>query len=263
MHPAGAPLPSVLRGKLWLCVLQTVDPPNHVLTPNPAPALPSMVWVKGMAPLQPLTQRRRGDCSKSWPGLQRASAVLPPWPCEWPSALGWKRSKGFKESGLSESVLAWFPPLTLPRQKLSHPFNSTLSGRRTRSVLWQVERAGPQPYPRMLGHAQLGAVLEGATSFQALLERHPSSFPWLTPKGQKACQETPGSGLGLLVSFPAVFIRSSLCTLPVRTKQRCYGNCKHQAILAPALGSPAQRDNGFCCYLLDAEAQSVVPSGPN
>lgn len=37
-------------------------------------------------------------------------------------------------------------------------------------------------------------------------------------------------------------MRSSLCTLPARTKQRCYGNCKHQAILAPALGSPARRE---------------------
>lgn len=216
-----------------------------------------------MVPLQPLTQRLGETAPSRGPAFREPSAVLPPWPCERPSALRWKRSKGFKESGPSESVLAWLPPLTLPRQKLSHRFNSTLSGRRTHSVRWQVEWAGPQPYPPMLGHAQLGTVLEGAISFQALLQRHPSSLPWLTPKGQKACQEAPGSGLGLLVSFTAVFICSSLCTLPVRTKQRCYGNCKHQAILAPALGSPAQRDNGFCCYLLDADAQSVVPSGPN
>ena len=134
------------------------------------------------------------------------------------------------------------PPLTLPMRKLSHPFNSTLSVLRTLSVRWQVEWAGPQLYPRMLGHAQLGIVLEGAISFQALLERHPSSLPSLTQKGQKACQEIPGSVLGVFVSFPAMFIRSSLCTLPARTKQRCYGNCKHQAILAPALGSPAERE---------------------
>lgn len=24
-----------------------------------------------------------------------------------------------------------------------------------------------------------------------------------------------------------------------------------------------ERDNGFCCYLLDADAQPIVPSGPN
>lgn len=125
---------------------------------------------------------------------------------------GGRGAKALKNLGRQESVLAWLPPLTLPRQKPSHPFNSTLSGWCTRSVRWQVERAGPQPYPRMLGHAQLGAVLEGATSFQALLERHPSSFPWLTPKGQKACQETPGSGLGLWCHFLPC-LSAPLCVL--------------------------------------------------
>nr|XP_060510156.1 uncharacterized protein LOC132692093 [Panthera onca] len=58
----------------------------------------------------------------------------------------------------------------------------------------------------------------------------------------KVCPEIPGSVLGCLVSFPASFLRFCPCALPARTKQRCYGNCKHQAILAPALGSPAGRE---------------------
>lgn len=141
-HASGwDPLPSFLRGKQQLCVLQTVDPPNHVLTPNSAPALPSALHGGGEV-MAPCSHSRRG-VGETAPSrdhnFRDPSAVLPLWPCEWPSALRWKRSKGFKEFGASESILALLPPLTLPMQKLSHPFNSTLSVRRALSVRWQVE----------------------------------------------------------------------------------------------------------------------------
>lgn len=64
------------------------------------------------------------------------------------------------------------------------------------------------------GYPPPGIVLEGAVSFQASLEDHLHLHCWLT-KG-KVYPEIPGLVilvLRLFVSFPATFMRSSLCTL--------------------------------------------------
>lgn len=121
---------------------------------------------------------------------------------------------------------------------------------------------GPRAVGWDHGHALVATVLEMLLVPRHLLKSIPSHLHHQPTKG-RASHKIPGSVLRLFESFPAMFIRSSLCTLPARTKQRCYGNCKHQAILPctwqPGLG----RDNGFCCYLLGEDAQSLVPSGPN
>lgn len=69
----------------------------------------------------------------------------------------------------------------------------------------------------------------------------PSSPPPLTHKGQSLPWDPRLSTWVVRVISCNVY-PSSPCTLPARTKQCCYGNCKHQAILARALGSPAGRE---------------------
>lgn len=65
--------------------------------------------------------------------------------------------------------------------------------------------------------------------------------------------------LGLFQPFPAPAMWSSVCASPAGTKQRCYGNHKHQATW-PCTWQPSRgRDNGFCCYPLDTLLSPLCP----
>lgn len=102
---------------------------------------------------------------------------------------------------------------------------------------------------------KLLSLIEGAVSFQSPLGEHPSPPPPLTPKGQSLLRAR-GSGLRLL-------ILSSLSALPARTETGAAMETTNTRQSWPLhLAAQPGRDNGFCCYLQDADAQPVLPSGP-
>lgn len=101
-----------------------------------------------------------------------------------------------------------------------HSACSFLTAFRVHCMLFQPLGSGADR-PRAAGwdhgHAPVAAVLGMLLVPGHLLKSILSHFHHRPTKG-RACSETPGSFLRLFESFPAMFLRSALCTLPARTK---------------------------------------------
>lgn len=189
-----------------------------------------------------------GDALNQWLGLQTplcSPASVAVWAAElmaeWVGYWGGRGTEALKDSGHKRiAVPHSHPPLCLRRGFLNPLIASWVPSMLFQhSGKWSREAQSSS----LCWKAVLGQTLclkELLVSRNLLKSILPHLGRWLT-KG-KACYEIPGSVLRLFVSFSVMFIWSFLWTLPARTKQRCYGNCKHQAILAPALGSPAGRE---------------------